>query len=47
MKPISLFKVRPNLPDVLKPLLPIAYNLRWSWDHAAIDLFRRLAIRHR
>jgi starch phosphorylase len=22
-------------------LLGIAYNLRWSWDHAAIDLFRR------
>jgi starch phosphorylase len=42
MKPIATFKVRPSLPDALKPLLPIAYNLRWSWDHAAIDLFRRL-----
>ena len=41
MKPIATFKVRPSLPDALKPLLPIAYNLRWSWDHAAIDLFRR------
>jgi glycogen phosphorylase len=42
MKPIATFKVRPSLPDALKPLLPIAYNLRWSRDHAAIDLFRRL-----
>jgi glycogen phosphorylase len=42
MKPIATFKIRPSLPDSLKPLLPIAYNLRWSWDHAAIDLFRRL-----
>jgi glycogen phosphorylase len=41
MKPIATFKVLPSLPDALKPLLPIAYNLRWSWDHAAIDLFRR------
>jgi len=41
MKPVATFKVRPSLPDALKPLLQIAYNLRWSWDHAAIDLFRR------
>ena len=41
MKPIGTFKVRPCLPDALKPLLRLAYNLRWSWDHAAIDLFRR------
>jgi glycogen phosphorylase len=41
MKPIATYKVRPSLPQALKPLLPIAYNLRWSWDHAAIDLFRR------
>ena len=41
MKPIATYKVRPSLPDSLKPLLQIAYNLRWSWDHAAIDLFRR------
>ena len=41
MKPIATLKVRPYLPEPLKPLLAIAYNLRWSWDHAAIDLFRR------
>jgi glycogen phosphorylase len=42
MKPISTFTVRPALPEPLRPLLRIAHNLRWSWDHAAIDLFRRL-----
>jgi len=41
MKPIATLKVRPSLPEPLQPLLLIAYNLRWSWDHAAIDLFRR------
>jgi glucan phosphorylase len=38
---LPTFKVRPCLPEALDPLLGIAYNLRWSWDHAAIDLFRR------
>lgn len=42
MKPVASFRVRPSLPPNLQPLLRIAYNLRWSWDHAAIDLFRRL-----
>lgn len=42
MKPISTFNVRPSLPEPLQPLLRIAHNLRWSWDHAAIDVFRRL-----
>ncbi len=41
MKPIATFKVRPSLPDSLKPLLQIAYNLCWCWDHSALDLFRR------
>jgi len=42
MKPIRTFQVRPSLPPSLTPLLEIAHNLRWSWDHAAIELFRRL-----
>src|SRR5579864_660460 len=42
MKAIQTFHVRPSLPQALLPLLRIAYNLRWSWDHAEIDLFRRL-----
>jgi len=42
MKPVRTFKVRPSLPSGLLPLLEIAHNLRWSWDHAAIQLFLRL-----
>ena len=42
MKSIRTFNVRPSLPQPLQPLLRIAYNLRWSWDHGEIDLFRRL-----
>src|SRR5271169_2186390 len=42
MKPIRTFKVRPSLPSALLPLLEIDHNLRWSGDHAAVELFRRL-----
>jgi len=43
MKPVSTFTVRPLLPEPLKPLLRLAYNLRWSWDAGAVQLFLRLA----
>ena len=42
MKPIHRYLVIPSLPPVLEPLRKIAYNLRWSWDHDTIELFRRL-----
>ena len=42
LKPISTVKVLPRVPAALSPLTQIAHNLRWSWDHAAIELFRRL-----
>jgi starch phosphorylase len=42
VKPISTLKILPKLPPALNQLNQIAYNLRWSWDHAAIELFRRL-----
>ncbi len=42
MRPLRTFTVEPSLPDNLSPLLEIAYNLRWSWDGNAQDLFRRL-----
>jgi len=42
MKAISMFRVRPSLPETLWPLLRLANNLRWSWDHAVLELFRRL-----
>jgi len=40
MKKIQKYTVLPNIPEQLKPLLKIAYNLRWTWSPQAIDLFR-------
>lgn len=42
MKAVRTFTVVPSLPAALERLRDVAYNLRWSWDHDAIALFRRL-----
>jgi len=42
MRPIDTFTIVPKLPNRLKNLREIAYNLSWSWDKDIIDLFRRL-----
>jgi starch phosphorylase len=42
VRPVKTFHVRPALPERLQPLEVLAYNLRWSWDHETISLFRRL-----
>jgi len=42
MRPIHTFSVVPNLPAAIEALRTIAYNLRWSWSHESIELFRRL-----
>jgi glycogen phosphorylase len=43
LRPISTLKNFPKLPSALRQLSQIAYNnLCWSWDHGAIELFRRL-----
>lgn len=42
MKPIHTFTVIPSLPVPLERLRELAYNLRWSWNHETIRLFRRL-----
>ena len=42
MKPIRTFSVIPSLPAPIEGLRVIAYNLRWAWNHEAIELFRRL-----
>ena len=40
MRPIYTFAVTPRLPAPLEPLRELAYNLRWSWDHDTVELFR-------
>jgi len=42
VKPIQIFTVVPSLPPSIEALRSIAYNLRWSWNHETIELFRRL-----
>jgi starch phosphorylase len=42
MKAIRTFIVTPSLPAALEGLRALAHNLRWAWNHDAIELFRRL-----
>jgi len=42
IKPVARINVVPNLPEPLRRLQELAYNLRWAWDHETIALFRRL-----
>lgn len=42
MQPSRVFVVVPAVPAKLASLTELAYNLRWCWDNATIDLFRRL-----
>lgn len=39
---IRSFRVVPDLPDPLRPLLEIAHNLWWTWHPEAVRLFKRL-----
>lgn len=42
IKPVATINVVPNLPEPLKRLRELAYNVRWAWDQETIALFRRL-----
>lgn len=42
VKPVAKINVVPDLPKSLARLEEIAYNMRWSWEHETIALFRRL-----
>jgi len=42
MRPSRVFVIIPSVPAELAPLRELAFNLRWCWDNATIDLFRRL-----
>lgn len=41
MPKVSTFTVVPKLPPALEPLMTLANNLWWCWDHEAIELFYR------
>jgi glycogen phosphorylase len=42
LKPIRTFTVEAMLPESIGRLRELAHNLRWSWDHETIALFRRI-----
>jgi starch phosphorylase len=42
MRALFEFRVEPSLPQALAPLKRLAYNLWWSWNPLAINLFRRI-----
>jgi starch phosphorylase len=42
MKPVTTFLVSPTLPDSLRPLKELAYNLWWCWNADATELFYRI-----
>ncbi len=42
MRTIQKFRVRPTLPDRIRPLMDIALNLWWTWSPEAVALFRRI-----
>jgi starch phosphorylase len=42
MQPYVRLNVIPSLPPNLVRLAELAYNLRWTWNHDTIGLFRRL-----
>ncbi len=39
---LDTFQVQPSLPDELRPLRELAYNIVWSWDEPLREVFRRL-----
>ena len=40
---LDTFQVQPALPEELKGLREMAYNLVWQWDEPVREIFRRLA----
>ena len=42
MPRVYSYHVTPSLPARLRCLHEISLNLRWSWDHPTIELFRTL-----
>jgi starch phosphorylase len=42
VKALRYVQIDPNLPDELKPLQEMAWNLWWCWNPAAIELFREV-----
>lgn len=42
MRRLHTLRVIPSLPEPIERLRTLAHDLHWTWNHEAIDLFRRL-----
>ncbi len=42
MRRLHTIRVMPSLPEPIERLRALAFDLHWSWNYDAIDLFRRL-----
>ncbi len=42
MRPVATYTVVSAIPEALRRLPELAYNIHWAWDHEAIELFRRM-----
>ena len=42
MHPLRTFTVIPSIPKKLERLKDLAYNLWWSWNNEAIELFYQI-----
>lgn len=42
MRPIATYIIKASVPEALNRLPDIAYNIFWSWDHEAIQMFIRM-----
>jgi len=42
MRPLRTFKIEPSLPESLRGLVELAFNLRWTWRGETRNVFRRL-----
>ncbi len=44
MNQVRSFMVMPSLPEPLRPIRDLAYNLWWTWSSEAFELFRRMDV---
>ena len=42
MRPVIHLQVSPRIPEEIASLRDLALDLWWTWNHQAIDLFRRI-----
>lgn len=42
MRPVATYNVVSAIPEPLRRLPELAYNIRWAWDYLTIEIFKRM-----